>query len=201
MEELRKIIGENLAELRKEKKLTQLELADHFNYSDKTVSKWEKGDILPDIETLYQLCEFYGVTLDYLTHPGSKDEKSDFIKQDNARKRKNNIVSSAMMVTIVWMIFTIVYVFILMREGRSLWTLFVWGAPATSLVIVFTNILYFHKRIAYFIGFSLFVWSLIAAFYLQFLPIVNAWPLFLVGIPAEIILILWANIIPTKKKQ
>ena len=200
MEELRKIIGENLAELRKEKKLTQLELADHFNYSDKTVSKWEKGDILPDIETLYQLCEFYGVTLDYLTHPGSKDEKSDFIKQDNVRKRKNNIVSSAMMVTIVWMIFTIVYVFILMREGRSLWTLFVWGAPATSLVIVFTNRLYFHKRIAYFIGFSLFVWSLIAAFYLQFLPILNAWPLFLVGIPAEIILILWANIIPTKKK-
>lgn len=201
MEELRKIIGENLAELRKEKKLTQLELAEHFNYSDKTISKWEKGDILPDIETLYQLCEFYGVTLDYLTHQGSKDEKSDFIKQDNVKKRKNNIVSSAMMVTIVWMIFTIVYVFILMREGKSLWTLFVWGAPATSLVIVFANRLYFHKRIIYFIGFSLFVWSLIAAFYLQFLLIVNAWPLFLVGIPAEIILILWANIIPTKKKQ
>ena len=91
MEELRKVIGENLAELRKEKKLTQIELAEHFNYSDKTISKWEKGDILPDIETLYRLCEFYGVTLDYLTHEGDKTEKNEFIKEDFDRKKRNSL--------------------------------------------------------------------------------------------------------------
>ena len=199
MEELRKVIGENLAELRKEKKLTQIELAEHFNYSDKTISKWEKGDILPDIETLYRLCEFYGVTLDYLTHEGDKTEKNEFIKEDFDRKKRNSIISSAMMVVIVWMIFTIIYVFVLLRNGESLWTLFIWGVPATALVSAISNKLYFHKRIVYFIFYSLFVWGLITAFYLQFLS-VNAWPLFLVGIPAEIILILWANIIPMKKK-
>ena len=52
MEELKSIIGENLASLRKEKKLTQAELAERFNYTDKAISKWEKGETSPDIETL-----------------------------------------------------------------------------------------------------------------------------------------------------
>lgn len=199
MEELKKVIGENLAELRKERKLTQLELAEHLNYSDKTISKWEKGDILPDIETLYRLCEFYGVTLDYLTHEGNKEDKAEYVKQDNAKRVKNSIISTCMMVAIIWMIFVIIYVFVMLREKHSYWIFFVWPVPVTSLAIVLCNKLYFQKRLVYFIAYSLFVWSLIAAFYLQFIEI-NAWPLFLVGVPAEVILILWANIIPTKKK-
>lgn len=199
MEELRKVIGENLAELRKQKRLTQLELAEHFNYSDKTISKWEKGDILPDIETLYRLCEFYGVTLDFLTHEGNYEDKKEFVKEDKKKKTNNSIISTAMMVTIVWMIFTIIYVFVLLRSQESLWTLFIWAVPTTALMLAFCNKLYFQKRLLYFICYSLFIWSIITAFYLQFLY-VNAWPLFLVGIPAEIILILWANIIPKKKK-
>ena len=51
MESLRKIIGSNLAELRKERKITQLELAEMFGYAAKAISKWEKGDTLPDVET------------------------------------------------------------------------------------------------------------------------------------------------------
>ena len=66
MDDLKIIIGKNLSSLRKARKLTQLELAEKLNYSDKAVSKWEKGATTPDIETLKQLCDFYGVTLDYL---------------------------------------------------------------------------------------------------------------------------------------
>ena len=77
MKEIREIVSENLTELRKEKKLTQLELAEKINYSDKAVSKWENGDTLPDIETLQKLCDFYGVTLDYLTHEGSRKDKKE----------------------------------------------------------------------------------------------------------------------------
>ena len=64
MKDLRKIIGDNLTELRKRRGLTQLELAEKFNYTDRAVSKWENGDTLPDVEVLYQLCEYYGVTMD-----------------------------------------------------------------------------------------------------------------------------------------
>ena len=66
MDDLKIIIGKNLSSLRKARKLTQLELAEKLNYSDKAVSKWEQGATTPDIETLKQLCDFYGVTLDYL---------------------------------------------------------------------------------------------------------------------------------------
>ena len=199
MEELRLIIGENLAELRKEKKLTQLELADKFNYSDKAISKWEKGDTLPDIETLYALCDFYGVTLDYLTHPGTRKEKSEYIVEDLNIKKRNNIISSALMLTIVWMIVTIIFVYVLIRSNQSLWVAFVWGVPASALVGAICNKLYFHKRIVYFFCYSILVWGIITGTYLTTLEI-NAWPLFFVGVPAQVLLILWSNLIkPTKR--
>ena len=199
MEDLKLIVGKNLSSLRKAKKLTQIELAEKFNYSDKAISKWEKGDTLPDIETLHALCEYYGVTLDYLTHPGNRREKSEYVKENEQVKVHNNLISSLMMIVIVWMIMVIVYVYVRMRDGRALWTLFVWAIPASSIVAVICNALWFHKRLVYFISYSVFVWSLITSFYLQFLYI-NAWPLFLVGIPAEVILILWSNIIKPKGK-
>ena len=71
MDNIKNIIAKNLVELRKRKKYTQQDLANILQYSDKAISKWEKGDSLPDIEILYQICNLYGVTLDYLTHEGS----------------------------------------------------------------------------------------------------------------------------------
>ena len=70
MSDLKIIIARNLVELRKRNKYTQQDLAEILQYSDKAISKWEKGDSLPDIEVLYQICKLYGVTLDYLTHEG-----------------------------------------------------------------------------------------------------------------------------------
>ena len=156
MEDIRIIIGENLANLRKEKGLTQLELADTFNYSDKAISKWEKGDTLPDIETLYKLCEFYGVTLDYLTHVGNRNEKSEFVKEDLGKKFRNNIISTSMLLSIIVMIMTIVYVYVLITDGRNLWTLGIWTVPALAVTLAFANRIYFHKRIIYFISFRFY---------------------------------------------
>jgi len=55
MEEIKdfnKIIGHNLLKLRKNMKLTQMEVAEKFNYSDKSISKWEKGESLPSVDVL-----------------------------------------------------------------------------------------------------------------------------------------------------
>ena len=56
MKDLHPIIAENLALLRKSSGLTQAQLAERLGYSDKAVSRWEKGDALPDINVLYELC-------------------------------------------------------------------------------------------------------------------------------------------------
>ena len=64
MDDVRGALAANLAELRKEENLTQAEFAARFNYSDKAVSKWERGDSLPDVvmlKTIADLCIRYDV--------------------------------------------------------------------------------------------------------------------------------------------
>lgn len=56
-------IGQFLRELRKEKGLTQEQLAEQFSVSGRTVSRWENGNNMPDISLLVQLSEFYGVDI------------------------------------------------------------------------------------------------------------------------------------------
>ena len=81
MKELREIIGQNLTELRKQKGYTQISLAEKLNYSDKAISKWEKGTSLPSIDVLLDLANLYGVTLDYLVKEGDSKEKK-LLKND-----------------------------------------------------------------------------------------------------------------------
>ena len=70
-ESVKEIIASNLASLRKQNKLTQQQLAEKINYSDKAVSRWENAETLPDIETLCKICDIYGVKFEYLLQ---KDE-------------------------------------------------------------------------------------------------------------------------------
>ena len=73
-------VKQNLIFLRKQRKLTQIELAESIGYSDKTVSKWETGESVPNVETLVALADFYGVSLDTLTK-GSVDDLVENNKQ------------------------------------------------------------------------------------------------------------------------
>ena len=62
-EQLKQTVANNIAQLRKSKGLTQLELAERLNYSDKAVSKWERGEGLPDVLVLSKMAEIFDVTL------------------------------------------------------------------------------------------------------------------------------------------
>lgn len=191
METLKKTVGENLANLRKEKKLTQLELAEKFSYSDKAVSKWETGETLPELEVIYQLCEFYGVTLDYLTHEENKEEKKQYVKDNTADK--NNIAITCLIASVVWMIATIIFVYLLVINSITYWPVFVWGVPLTSIVLLFNNRVVYHNRTFKFVALSVFVWGLIASVFVTVLYHTTQliWPLFLVGVPMQTSLALW----------
>ena len=63
---LKQIIAQNIVFLRKQAGMTQLDLAEKLNYSDKAVSKWERGDSVPDIAVLKDIADLFGVTVDYL---------------------------------------------------------------------------------------------------------------------------------------
>lgn len=189
METLKKTVGENLANLRKEKKLTQLELAEMFNYSDKAVSKWETGETLPELEVIYQLCEFYGVTLDYLTHEG--EEQKQFVKEDTPDV--NNIAITCLVGSIPWMIATIIFVYLLIINSFNYWPVFVWGVPLTSFVLLFNNHQVYHNRTFRFVSLSVLAWGLIASVFVTVLFHTSQliWPLFLLGVPMQVSLALW----------
>ena len=196
MKDLRKIIGDNLSELRKRHGLTQLELAEKFNYTDRAVSKWENGDTLPDVEVLYNLCEFYGVTIDYLTH----EENAQFKKKDNPLNRTNRIVISALAVSVIWMLATVIFVYFMIRRNTVLWQSFVWAVPISAVFVVYFNHIYFHRRVTAFICWSLFTWSVITGAFLSFGKY-DLWPLFFIGIPAQISLFFWLNIKQIKQEK
>ncbi len=202
MKNIREIIGDNLASLRKEKKLTQLEIAEKFNYSDKAVSKWEKGDTIPDIETLNALAEFYGVTLDYLTHEGTREEKAEFVKKAN-KSTKNRIANCALTISIVWLIATIVFVYGCLDSTKgtpeTLWVSFIWALPFSALMYQFFNKKYFGNKPGTIVALSFLIWTLLTAIYLTAgvaASFWSLWALFILGIPLQVSLILWIN---TKK--
>lgn len=74
MSDIKSNVAKNITELRILNNMTQMELAEKLNYSDKTISKWERGDSSPDISVLVELADLFGVTLDYLVRSENIEE-------------------------------------------------------------------------------------------------------------------------------
>ena len=109
MSEIKKVLANNLIVLRKSKKLTQGELSQQIAYSDKTISKWENGDAVPDIETLAQLAKFYGVKLDDLVSKPA-EELVLSTKKVNNQNFRNKVIITLLAVMLIWSTATVIYV-------------------------------------------------------------------------------------------
>lgn len=205
MDDINLIIGKNLLFLRKQAKLTQLELAEKFNYSDKSISKWESGDSMPSIEILNQLANFYGVTLDYLVSE-EHEEKSEIKEQDKAKKQKEHkpkmfptkIVVTLLAVCAVWVIATSVFVCLKLFAKVSYPICFLWALPASFIVAVVFNSIWGHYRYLFPI-LSALLWTLIVCIHVQVLPISNIWPIYILGAPLQIAIILWGALVKKPK--
>ncbi len=192
-----KIVSINLCKLRKSRKMTQAELAGKFNFSDKTISKWESGESLPSIDVLAKLSEFYGITLNDLTNENLETNEENKLTEKSATS--NKVIISLLVVSLVWLIATILYVYVKIITNYNMWRAFIWSVPISIAVIMVFNGIWGNRRNA-FIMLSLFLWTLIASFYLQFLSY-NLWPIFILGIPSQVAIILWSNIKPKMKNK
>ena len=188
---LKSIIAKNITDLRHASNMTQLELAEKLNYSDKAVSKWERGEAVPDIIVLKGIADIFHVTVDYLLEEVHK-ESAPARSQVNPRRRG---VIAWLAVLLVWMVATIAFVAIqlaIARVGRS-WLAFVWAVPVSALVWLVMNTVWFNRRRNYMI-ISLLMWSTLAAAHLSlFVFEMNVWLIYLLGIPAQIIIFLWSG--------
>ena len=69
LNELKLVTASNIIRLRTGRGMTQAELGARLNYSDKTISKWERGEAIPDAFVLTQLAELFGVSVDFCYRP------------------------------------------------------------------------------------------------------------------------------------
>ena len=192
-------VAKNLVYLRQKSKLTQGELANKINYTDKSISKWEHGDAIPSVEVLSEIADFFGVTIDFLI---SDNAEQNYDKVYNLKENvSNKIFITALAVSIVWLIATILYVYGLTFTNNNHWILFVASVPISSIVLLVFNGIW-GKRKNIFIITSILQWSILATIFLAFLIYFNAatWPIFILGVPVQIGIILWSLLKPSKKQ-
>ncbi|MBQ4649050.1 MAG: helix-turn-helix transcriptional regulator [Clostridia bacterium] len=185
MDLLRKNIASNIAKLRNNAKLTQAELAETLSYSDKSISKWERGESVPDIYVLNTIAEMFGVTVDYLLEEHRPEEKV-VTKTETAIRNKKliTIISMLGFLLLVTVAFTSVWA----ATGVFSWIAFVIAVPIEFIILLVFNSVWFNRHNNLYIV-SGIVWSILAAIYLSFLVFAgrNIWMLFVIGAPAQIV--------------
>lgn len=194
MDNITIVIGENIAALRKANNLTQQQLADKINYSNKAVSRWEKGECLPSVETLSELCGFFGVEFEYLIRTHETPAK---IKKKAADPNKIAIALLACLT--VFTIATVVFVYVKVVHDVDYWQAFIWGAPLSSFIVSYLARKWVWDKLVRFILLSVFLWSAITAVFLTVMDTVNVWPIYLIGIPLQVIFVLLFWVSKTEK--
>lgn len=198
--DLKPIIAKNLSELRKANDITQAELADKLNYSDKAVSKWERAESMPDVAVLKNIADIFGVSVDYLITDEILPPK-ELVETEVKQRNYNHIIITSMSIFLVLLISTFVYVVLTMAMGVRLWHLlsFVYALPICSVILIVFNSIWFNPRYN-FLYISALMWSFLLVLILTFFACgINILLLALVGLPGQIIIIMWSRLKFTKK--
>ncbi len=186
IKDIKAIVASNLVKYRKEAHLTQQQLADKINYSDKAISKWERGESIPDIYVLKIIADLYNVEVSDLLKEKTKVEKIRSIYH-------NKIVITILSSLLVWLAAVVAFVLSEMIAPSSYrsWLSFIYAIPLTFIVLVVFNNLWGKRLINLFIV-SALSWTTIMALvttldaYVQ-----NMWMLYLIGIVLELLIVFW----------
>lgn len=191
MEDLKVIFAQNLIMLRKQMRLTQIELAEKINYSDKAVSKWERGESIPDVSVLLELAKLFGVSIDFLV---TEHENKEIAKEQTSYaatvKKRNHILIAAITFVAILIAETIVFIALqgaMPNFWRNVMFCYALPLPLVSVVaIVFTGL--WANRILSFAAVSALIWTVLADAFFIILLCGTIFPhVFILGIPAEIV--------------
>ena len=184
------LLAKNLVYYRKASGLTQLELAEKFNYSDKSVSKWERGEGFPDVFVLKSLADFYGITVDdfYAT-----EHKKVITTNHSLRKQ---IYIKLLSIGVGWLV-TLLAFFLLntlldKNAPFQTWLVFIYGVVITGIILLVWDFIY-HHRFLRMIDTSIIIWSTAMTIYftLLIINVANLPLIFIVAVPLEILEIIW----------
>lgn len=166
---VKEIIAKNISGLRKQKGMTQAELADKLCYSNKSISKWERADSLPDAEMLYKIAIFFGVDVNYLFEEHEYNKIND--EQNRLLEKKNLRFKLAFVVTTVLILLMLssILVFSLLRylsitPALITGTIFLFIAGLCFLVEAILIVLKYYKYTK--ILTSLILWTIVLGVFL-----------------------------------
>ena len=178
---LRKTVAKNIAQYRKAHHDTQLDLATKLNYSDKSVSKWERGESLPDVYILSQIADLYGVSVSALIGEiqppkESKPHYHMFIL----------LLSLALTMAVATLLFSM---FMICKVDYPAWMFFVYALPVCSIICIdFTSLWW--GILWQGVSVSALIWTLGLSLYLSF-ELENVSLIFLVCAALQVLTLLW----------
>ena len=202
-EKLKDLIGKNIASYRKCAGLTQAGLAEKLNYSDKAVSKWERGESIPDVITLMQLADLFEITVNELVadpdvlpgdNPGNLEKAMTQVSEKALKRKANKNIILALSSILVW--FVALLAFVIMSSFPVLekysFLLFFYAIPANAIVALSLRSAWhdfrWNKALI-----SAIVWGSLLSIHVSLLIFLNfnLWKIYLLGIPGQIAIFLW----------
>ena len=206
-------IGANIAAYRKQEGLTQAGPADKLNYSDKAVSKWERGESIPDVLTLMQMATLFGITVnDLVCDPNALPENSDSklekamtqVSEKALKRKANKNVIQALSSTLVWFIALSAFVILSSFDFLEAYSclLFFVAIPANAIVLLSLRSAWRDFRWNQML-ISLITWGSLLSIYMIILTVYHYhfWKLFLLGIPGQIAIFLWFRMFRPSKND
>lgn len=193
---LRQRIAANMAHYRKLNNMTQSELADHICYSDKSVSKWERAEGVPDIYVLTLLADLFNVSVNDLI-----SENAPLPPPVSVNINKNRVLILLMFIGLAWLVATVTYAALQIFAPFITWAwyCFIFAIPVTCiLAVVFTSLWWSLKY--RFIAVSALVWAIAVTVYL-ITPLSNVDLIFAIAGVLQVLVILWFIFIKQLKKM
>ena len=182
--ELKLNVAQNIFYLRTVNNMTQSELGEKLNYSDKAISKWERAEGLPDAFVLTKIGEIFGVTVDYLLNEHKEQDKKIETRPKSRLKRHISGIVLWGIIAVAMLLMVVLY----LTTDTLYWQIIIYSLPLTFSVQLILCAVWWKDRDTFFFA-SLLVWSVLATIYVAMLS-QNNWQLFLIGIPLQIIVFL-----------
>ena len=201
-EKLKLQIGKNIAAYRKNLGLTQAGLAEKLNYSDKAVSKWERGDSIPDVLTLMTLANLFGITVNDLLQdpdalpgdPGTLEKAMTQVSEKALKRKANKNIILALSSTLVWFVALFAYVILSSFDFLESYSclLFFYAFPANCIVLLSLRSAWRDFRWNQMLITGI-VWGCLLSIHVTLQVIIryNFWKIYLLGIPGQIAIFLW----------
>ena len=201
---LKKQIGRNIVSYRKHWGMTQVQLAEKLNYSDKAVSKWERGESMPDVSTLVQIAELFEISVnDLVIDPDALPAETGAVvrvmgkavEKKLKRKADKRIILSLSSL-LVWFVALLLFVVFSILQVEKSWVAFVYAIPADAIVLLSLRSAW--KDFRWNRGLiSAIMWGVLLSLYVTIIALVDVsvwleWlKIFLLGIPGQAAILLW----------